>query len=111
LLEEILPKNTVFNDFEVEHEFPTLRRRVMLLNARQIYRVTASRRRERSLGEGSPTEPSAAVRRPCRSLERVRDPRGYGASQVVGWPVTVRRWRLPISPPKWLSGSICSKTG
>jgi len=38
LLEEILPKNTYFNDFEVKHEFPITGRRRMLLNARRIYR-------------------------------------------------------------------------
>jgi PAS domain S-box-containing protein len=38
LLEAILPQNTSFDDFEVEHDFPTLGRRVMLLNARRIYR-------------------------------------------------------------------------
>ena len=38
LLEEVLPKNTSFNDFEVEHDFETIGRRIMLLNARRIYR-------------------------------------------------------------------------
>ena len=38
LLEEILPKNAAFNDFEVEHDFPEIGRRTMLLNARRIYR-------------------------------------------------------------------------
>ena len=38
LLEEILPQNTKFENFEVEHEFQTIGRRVMLLNARRIYR-------------------------------------------------------------------------
>jgi PAS domain S-box-containing protein len=37
LLEDILPKNTTIEDFEVEHDFPTIGRRAMLLNARQIY--------------------------------------------------------------------------
>ena len=37
LLEEILPKNTKFDDFEVEHDFETIGRRTMLLNARRIY--------------------------------------------------------------------------
>ncbi len=37
LLEDILPKNTFFKGFEVTHEFPTIGRRVMILNARQIY--------------------------------------------------------------------------
>lgn len=38
LLEEILPQNTSFNDFEVTHEFPSIGRKVMLLNARRLYR-------------------------------------------------------------------------
>jgi len=37
LLEDILPQNSVFNDFEVEHSFDTIGRKIMLLNARQIY--------------------------------------------------------------------------
>jgi formate hydrogenlyase transcriptional activator len=36
LLEEIIPRNTHFNDFEVDHEFPAIGRRTMLLNARRI---------------------------------------------------------------------------
>ena len=38
LLEEILPKNTSFDNFEVEHDFPRIGKRTMLLNARRIYR-------------------------------------------------------------------------
>jgi PAS domain-containing protein len=37
LLEDILPKNVFFKGFEVAHEFPFIGRRVMILNARQIY--------------------------------------------------------------------------
>ena len=37
LLEDILPENTVFNDFEVEHDFKTVGRKIMHLNARRIY--------------------------------------------------------------------------
>jgi len=37
LLEEILPQNTQIEDFEVDHEFTTVGRRTMLLNARRIY--------------------------------------------------------------------------
>ena len=37
LLEDILPKNTSFENFEVDHEFPVLGRRIMLLNARRIH--------------------------------------------------------------------------
>jgi len=36
LLEEILPLNAVFNDFAVEHEFPSIGRKTMRLNARKI---------------------------------------------------------------------------
>jgi PAS domain S-box-containing protein len=38
LLEEIVPQNTHFNDFEVDHKFPAVGRRRMFLNARRIYR-------------------------------------------------------------------------
>jgi len=37
LLEDILPKNTFFEDFKVEHTFPRIGRRVMILNARQVH--------------------------------------------------------------------------
>ncbi|HYJ79575.1 MAG TPA: PAS domain-containing protein, partial [Longimicrobiaceae bacterium] len=36
LLEDIVPQSSVFNDFELEHDFPVIGRRVMLLNARQL---------------------------------------------------------------------------
>src|SRR5579872_6337725 len=36
LLEDVVPKSSVFNDFELEHTFPVLGRRVMLLNARKL---------------------------------------------------------------------------
>src|SRR3954449_5374686 len=36
LLEDIVPKSSVFDDFELEHTFPVIGRRVMLLNARQL---------------------------------------------------------------------------
>ncbi len=38
LLGKILPQNTSFNDFAVEHEFPHIGKKTMLLNARRIYR-------------------------------------------------------------------------
>jgi PAS domain S-box-containing protein len=37
LLETILPKNTSFENYEVDHEFPSLGRRIMLLNTRRIH--------------------------------------------------------------------------
>jgi PAS domain S-box-containing protein len=38
LLEEILPGHTHFDDFEVRHGFPDIGHKVMLLNARKLYR-------------------------------------------------------------------------
>ena len=38
LLEDILPQNTTFNDFEVEHHFETIGPKIMRLNARRLYR-------------------------------------------------------------------------
>jgi diguanylate cyclase (GGDEF)-like protein/PAS domain S-box-containing protein len=40
LLEVILPTDSAFDNFEMEHEFKTIGRRVMHLNARRIYRET-----------------------------------------------------------------------
>lgn len=36
LLEKILPDKTFFEDFEIEHEFPIIGKRVVLLNARKV---------------------------------------------------------------------------
>jgi hypothetical protein len=43
LLEDILPKNTFFEDFKVEHEFPLIGHKIMILNARRIYAVDEKR--------------------------------------------------------------------
>ena len=42
LLEEVLPQNTAFDDFEVEHDFDTLGHRAIRLNARRVFREGAS---------------------------------------------------------------------
>jgi PAS domain S-box-containing protein len=44
LLENILPHKVSFDNYEVEHEFTTIGRRVMLLNARQIERASGKER-------------------------------------------------------------------
>ena len=44
LLETILPQKTTFDDYEVEHDFATIGRRIMLLNARQIERGVGEER-------------------------------------------------------------------
>ena len=40
LLEDILPKTTSFDNFEVTHDFPDIGKRIMLVNARRIYLET-----------------------------------------------------------------------
>lgn len=42
LLETILPQKATFDDYEVEHDFTTIGRRIMLLNARRIPRPPES---------------------------------------------------------------------
>ena len=44
LLEEILPQKVSFDNYEVEHNFSTIGRRIMLLNARQIQRALGKER-------------------------------------------------------------------
>ncbi|MDO8723341.1 MAG: PAS domain-containing protein, partial [Syntrophales bacterium] len=44
LLETILPQKATFDDYEVEHDFATIGRRIMLLNARQIHGVLGKER-------------------------------------------------------------------
>jgi two-component system CheB/CheR fusion protein len=44
LLETILPQKTTFDNYEVEHNFATIGRRIMLLNARQIQRTSGKER-------------------------------------------------------------------
>ena len=38
LFEDILPNETVFNGYEVDHQFPNVGRKIILLNAREIFR-------------------------------------------------------------------------
>jgi two-component system cell cycle sensor histidine kinase PleC len=44
LLETILPQKAAFDNYEVEHDFATIGRRIMLLNARQIQRASGKER-------------------------------------------------------------------
>jgi PAS domain S-box-containing protein len=44
LLETVLPQKATFDNYEVEHDFATIGRRIMLLNARQIQRVSGKER-------------------------------------------------------------------
>jgi PAS domain S-box-containing protein len=44
LLETILPEKATFNNYEVQHDFATIGKRTMLLNARQIQRESGKQR-------------------------------------------------------------------
>ena len=44
LLETILPEKTTFDNYEVEHDFTTIGKRIMLLNARQIERAPGKKK-------------------------------------------------------------------
>ena len=72
LLEDILSTSSVFNDFELEHTFPVIGRRVMLLNGRMLHSgsdteflvlamedVTERRRAEQELFEAKETAETA----------------------------------------------------
>ncbi|MDD5251602.1 MAG: PAS domain-containing protein [Patescibacteria group bacterium] len=37
LLEEVLPKQSFFRDFEIEHEYPVVGKKIMLMNAREVF--------------------------------------------------------------------------
>jgi len=43
LLEEVLPKSTTIEDFEVEHNFPAIGQKTMLINARRMRRETGAK--------------------------------------------------------------------
>ncbi|MCL4547126.1 MAG: ATP-binding protein [Bacteroidetes bacterium] len=45
LLETILPEKAAFDNYEVEHDFSTIGKRIMLLNARQIQRTSKAKER------------------------------------------------------------------
>jgi signal transduction histidine kinase len=40
LLEEVLPQHKAFRDFEVVHTFPSIGRKIMLVNARKLFRAS-----------------------------------------------------------------------
>ena len=69
LLEEILPQNTSFDGFELEHTFPTIGHRAMLLNARRV-RFQVSQPPHILLGINDVTEIRAAAAANRKALER-----------------------------------------
>ena len=94
LLEEIIPQNTYFNNFEVDQEFPVIGHKIMLLNARRIIQkeigsqmillaiedITEKMSLERELvertrdAEKAQSEAEAATRATENIVETVREP-------------------------------------
>src|SRR4051794_37979584 len=53
LLEDVVPKSSVFNDFELEHDFPGIGGRGMLLNARRRQAGPPGERLVPAMGDGT----------------------------------------------------------
>jgi len=102
LLEDIVPKSSVFNDFELEHTFPVIGRRVMLLNARKLQAgrhgellvlamedVTARKRAEEALLEAGALQ--SAIFNSANFSSIATDERGViqifnvGAERMLGY--------------------------
>ncbi|MBL9208928.1 MAG: PAS domain-containing protein [Opitutaceae bacterium] len=71
LLEEIIPHNSTFNDFEVTHDFPRIGRRSLLLNAR-VVKAPGGRPQEILLGFHDITDRKLADEAMRLSEERYR---------------------------------------
>jgi PAS domain S-box-containing protein len=102
LLEDIVPTSSVFNDFELEHTFPVIGRRAMLLNARKLQAgrhgellvlamedVTARRRAEEALVEAGALQ--SAIFNSANFSSIATDERGViqifnvGAERMLGY--------------------------
>ena len=105
LLETILPQKTTFDNYEVEHDFAAIGRRIMLLNARQIQRVLgkeriillaiediterkrAEKERERLIRELQDTlakvKQLSGMLPICSSCKKIRNDKGYWSQVKV----------------------------
>jgi len=102
LLEDIVPKSSVFDDFELDHTFPVIGRRVMLLNARKLQAgqhgellvlamedVTARKRAEEALLEAGALQ--SAIFNSANFSSIATDERGViqifnvGAERMLGY--------------------------
>lgn len=88
LLETILPEKTTFDNYEVEHDFSTIGKRIMLLNSRQIERAFGKEKiillaiediTDRRLKEKSFHETSRIAREYLDNLVN------YGNTPIVLW--------------------------
>jgi len=70
LLEDILPKTTSFDNFEVTHDFPDIGKRIMLVNARRIY-LEVNRKKLILLAIEDITEPKKIIAALCEKIEQL----------------------------------------
>ena len=120
LLEDIVPTSSVFDDFELEHTFPAIGRRVMLLNARKLKAghhgellvlamedVTARKRAEEALLEAGALQ--SAIFNSANFSSIATDEKGViqifnvGAERMLGYTaaeVTNKNTPADISDPQ-----------
>src|SRR5437764_2213656 len=120
LLEDIVPTSSVFNDFELEHTFPVIGRRAMLLNARKLQAghhgellvlamedVTARKRAEDALVEAGALQ--SAIFNSANFSSIATDEKGViqifnvGAERMLGYAaadVTNKNTPADISDPQ-----------
>jgi PAS domain S-box-containing protein len=88
LLEDILPQNTAFNDFEVRHDFPAIGRKVMLLNARKLFR------------EGNPTELILLAIEDVTALREAEEKRREAETRFTEMVKNVRDHSIFLTDPE-----------
>ena len=93
LLEDILPRNSVFNDLEVTHDFQNIGRRTMLLNARKLGYLSGQPSRillgiqditERKRAEGALREAQALLADRAALLEKTVQERTATLQKTIG---------------------------
>lgn len=123
LLENVLPKNNVFSDYEVRHKFEDLGERIMLLNGRRLDHVQLILLGIRDISERKRAE--EAIKASEQRLQRLINIRGVGVLifrrdgtlidandsmlEMIGYnrdEVRTGRitWRT-MTPPEWVEAS------